>query len=345
MDALDENDLFDGDDGADFFRDTPVRKEVFENYDGDADATEVLQNSDLSYEGEMNVLKDKGARPSSANPERYGLPSFEMEEDAPEDVDSEMWEAAKNLPDDQQHNLWRAWKFGTKETERGDPRMRGRVFQTVKNMTMDAVHKIEDEAVTKPAVITNRRGEALKAIDNYDPREGNAKLSTHVGNYVYQGLGEVVRMFGDANTPGSGDIGDNLGKIKDYIDEVKEQKNRRPTRAEFAEQFSVSKDKAGKALMGVADEYDMEQTIDEEDLVPDRLADKKEAIHLVYADASNRRQVLMEHMFPGILDGAPKNPIGMNKGLIDTVADKTGVSSSTISRDKDKIIEEIDRIS
>lgn len=334
---------FDGDEGADFFGGSPVRKEVFEGYDGDADASEVLKESDLSYEGEMEVLKSKGANPSDTAPKRYGLPSFEMGEEAPEDVDNELWENAKQLPDDQQHNLWRAWKFGTDKTEPGDPKMRGEVFKTLKNMAYDAMQKVDDEAVSKGALKTDRRGEVLNAIDNYDPRKGNAILSTHVGNYVYQGIGDVVADQGDMNTVMGGFARDNFDEIQDFIEEYKEQKNRRPTRAEFSNQFSVPKQKAGKILMSMAPEYDMEETINEDDLVPERLADKKQAIHMVYADASNRRQVLMEHMFPDLLDG-PKEVIGVNKGIQDRVAEKTGVSASTISRDKDKILNQIEKI-
>lgn len=336
-----------GDDGADFFGGGPVRKEVFEGYDPDADAAEVLRESDLSYEGELNVLKEKGARPSRENPERYGLPSFEMGE-APEDVDTELWEESKKLPDERQHNLWRAWKFGTDDIERGDPEIRGQIYREVEGMAMEPVHAIDGAAVSEGALKTEARSLVFQGVDNFDPRKGDRvkKLSSHIYSQLWGGgnankVKDAVGKYGDFKKPGETSK-QNMGEFNDFAEEFKEQNGREPTVAEISESLGVSQGNAKKMKFELADEYDTDQAVDPAQLAADRSSDERQAIHMVYKDASNRGQVIMEHLYPEILNGT-ETPSGMrvNTGLNEHLADKLGVSESTITRDRQKLTDQV----
>lgn len=324
-----------------FFSRAPVRDEVYENYDPDADPEEVIGQSDLSFEGEVEEIKKKISAPSSEKDVlEVGLPSTEMGPEPPEDVNKEEWEGAKEKPDDRLHNLWRAYRYGTEHTEPGDKRVRGQIVGELDGMIYEAVHGVGGGAPMGELEREGRR-QVFKAADQYDPSYGT-KLSTYAHDKLFPNgsnvLSNKVRQLGDPVNIAE----DRYSKVMEYKDLIKEfehKHGREPSNQEIADRmdgFSLKDVK--KMRREAADATSITDMLDEDDAATKEFS--KDAVKAVYYDSNPKEQRAMEYMFPDYLDGE-EPPVDIDAGGMGWIADQIGESSSGMSKMKSRIEDRI----
>jgi DNA-directed RNA polymerase specialized sigma subunit len=327
------------DDDMKFFNQAPVRSEVFEDYDPDADPDEVVGKADLPFQGDIDALKEEVAKPSSEEDVmKVGLPSFQMGEEPPEEIDREEWKGAKEKPNDRLHNLWRAYKYGTDHTEAGDKRVRGQIVGELNGMIYKAVHDVGGGAPMGELEREGRR-QVLKAADQYDPRHGSKLSSYAYGKLFPEGsnvLTNQVRKYGDSVQLSE----DRFSKVMDYKDIITEFENkhgREPSNEEIADRMSgLSLKDVKKMRREAADEVDMTNMLDDDENSMDSSFATKDAVKAVYHDSNPDEQRAMEYMFPDYLDGE-EPPVSIDAGGMSWIGDQIGKSSSGMSKMKNRI--------
>lgn len=327
-----------------FFSQSPVRNEVFEDYDPEADPDEVLAGADLPFD-DNEAVKKEVAKPSSREDVFHvGLPSTAMGE-APfdwieEDIDREEWEAAKDKPDDRLHNLWRAYRYGTEHTDPGDKRVRGQIVGELNPMIYKAVHDVGGPAPMGKLEEEGTR-QVLKAADQYDPSYG-AKLSTYAHDKLFPNgstnvLTNQVRKFGDSVQP-SEDRFARVMEYKEMIENFERKNGRKPSVEESADRINgLSVKDIKKMKREVADEIATTDMLNDDDTAIGDSFHDKDVLKAVYYDLGPKEQTAMEYMFPDALPEGEEPPVPIDSGGMSWIGDQIGKSSSGMSKLKSKI--------
>lgn len=326
------------DDEINFFDQTPVRNEVYEDYDPGADPDKVVKQINNTFDQSAEDLKEKIKEPmSEEDVKKIGLPSTAMGEEPPEDIDKEEWEGAKEKPDDRLHNLWRAYRYGTEHTEPGDPRVKGKIPGELNGMIYEAVH-MTGGGPPRGELERKGRNKVLKAAEQYDPRY-NTELSTYAGGKLFQGggttLSNVNRKLGDPVNIADSRY-QHVTEYKDFIEEFKNKNGREPSNAEIADNISaLSVTDVKKMRREAAQATDATQMLDE-DRDATGQSYTKDAVKAVYYDSNPKEQRAMEYMFPDYLDGE-EPPVPIDAGGMSWIGDQIDKSSSGMSKLKSKI--------
>jgi DNA-directed RNA polymerase specialized sigma subunit len=102
-----------------FFGDSPIRNEVFDNYEDTNDPDEALKDAQFSWQGNPDAVEIQAPEKNNAGRDPDELPSTEMPDEPPsyikDVVDEEEWQAAQSLDDSKKHNYWRRYAYGNEE--------------------------------------------------------------------------------------------------------------------------------------------------------------------------------------------------------------------------------------
>ncbi len=204
---------------------------------------------------------------------------------------------AKSETQQNEIELWKSWR------KTGDPQQMNTLMQSIDPYLQSYVNKYATSPLPRPALESQARILAVKALQTYDPKFGT-QLNTHVGNelkhlhrYVleYQNVGKIPENRGIA-----------ISRFKNVKSNLEEELGREPTVIELADSLGWSSNEVERMQQELRQDLNVIQGKEESffDSSYNTSDMARDMVDYVYWSSSPLEQKVMEYWFG--LGGTPK---------------------------------------